>query len=213
MSTKKIITILIGILFSLAIIQGYSKMDVYASTFVPRTTEPSTTNKYYIHTSKGGLNECILITGDSCLPNCVGYAWGRAYEILGSRPNLSKDDADKWYNYNKTIGAYSYGSTPKIGAIMCWGSCHVAVVESINGDNMTISESSYGGFRFRTKTGKISDIQNYLTGFQGYIYLPVSDTSQPTTPTGSRTITDGDYHIVTALDNSYGLNFFKSNGI
>lgn len=39
----------------------------------PRTTAPSYTNKYFIHKDYGGLNECILIKGKSCLPNCVGY--------------------------------------------------------------------------------------------------------------------------------------------
>ena len=45
--------------------------------FNQRTTAPSTTDKHWISYTKGGLNECILISGTSCLPNCTGYAWGR----------------------------------------------------------------------------------------------------------------------------------------
>ena len=46
-----------------------------AETFVRRTTAPSSTNKYYIKTTKGGYNRCIQIQSDgSVLPNCVGYA-------------------------------------------------------------------------------------------------------------------------------------------
>ena len=81
--------------------------------FNARTSSPSTTNKYWIKTTKGGLNECILISGDSCLPNCVGYAWGRWYELLGSRPKLSKGNAENWY---KKKDGYKRGQTPKLGA-------------------------------------------------------------------------------------------------
>lgn len=145
----------------------------FAATFTPRTTAPSETNKYYIHTSNGGLNQCIEIntsTG-SCLPNCVGYAWGRAYEILGKKPNLSKGNAEKWYSYNKSGGYYKYGSTPKLGAIMCWSGNHVAVVEKIEGDYITISESSYGGARFNVVKKTISKMESRTSGFQGYIYI------------------------------------------
>lgn len=46
-----------------------------SSNFKKRTTAPSVTDKHWIHTSNGGLNECIEINNSgSCLPNCVGYA-------------------------------------------------------------------------------------------------------------------------------------------
>ena len=46
-----------------------------AKQFTPRLTAPALNNKYYIHTSKGGVNQCLRInsTTGSCLPNCVGY--------------------------------------------------------------------------------------------------------------------------------------------
>ena len=144
-----------------------------ATAYVPRLTAPSTTNKYYIHTSNGGYNSCIEIdksTG-SCLPNCVGYAWGRAYEILGKKPKLSLGNADKWWSYNKNGGYYKYGSTPKLGAVMCWGGQHVAVVEKIEGNYITISESSYGGARFNTVRRTISAMESRTSDFQGYIYI------------------------------------------
>lgn len=145
-----------------------------AASFTPRITAPSASNKYYLHTSAGGVNECIIRSGGSVLPNCVGYAWGRAYEILGTRPNLAKTDAKTWYGYNKTNGYYNYGSTPKLGAIMCWGhgsAGHVAVVEKIEGNTITISESHYSGTRFNIKQGTPSQIEGYLNSFQGYIYI------------------------------------------
>lgn len=174
-----------------------------------RLSNPSTSNKHYIHTSKGGYNECILITGNSCLPNCVGYAWGRAYEILGSRPKLSRANAEDWWGYND---GYKRGSTPKLGAIICWrrgkvgngndGAGHVAVVEKINSDgSILVSESSYGGARFNTRTLKKSN--NYYLGssytFQGFIYLPVEFEEEKTpapTPSTKLKYSKGDKVIL-----------------
>lgn len=69
------------------------------------------------------------------MPNCTAYAYGRAYEILGSEPKLSWNNAEQWYGYNKANGYYKYGQTPKVGAIACWsysyGGGHVAVVERL----------------------------------------------------------------------------------
>ena len=51
------------------------------------------------------------------MPNCTAYAYGRAYEILGTRPNLCPNNAGRWYDYNVNNGYYPYGQTPKLGAI------------------------------------------------------------------------------------------------
>ena len=81
---KKTLSLLLSIfiLFSSVCTLQYK---VSASTFVARENEPSTTSQYWRHTSVGGVNSCILISNGSVLPNCVGYAWGRAYEILNSK--------------------------------------------------------------------------------------------------------------------------------
>ena len=148
--------------------------------YVARLKEPSTDNRYWIKTTKGGLNECILIKGNSCLPNCVGYAWGRWYELLGKKPKLSKGNAENWYNYND---GYKRGKTPKLGAVICWrkgkagnandGAGHVAIVEQINADGSIVaSESNYGGSRFNVrKLSKTFYLGKSYT-FQGFIYLP-----------------------------------------
>lgn len=168
--------------------------------FTPRLTAPSTTDKYWRHTSKGGLNECIHISGGSCLPNCVGYAWGRFYEIIGERPALSKNNAEMWYG--NTADGYKRSSTPALGVIACWskgkvgngadGAGHVAVVERIeaNGDIVT-SNSAYSGTRFYTQTYKKSEGYNFgAYKFQGFILPPVqikdatpAATSKPAAPT------------------------------
>ena len=155
-------------------------------SFKERLTPPSTTDKNWIHTSKGGKNSCILITGNSVLPNCVGYAWGRFMEILGSTPKLSRANAEDWYGY--TSDGYKRGQTPKLGAVICWrkgktgtesdGAGHVAIVEKINSDgSIVISQSGYNSGRFWTSTvNKDYTLSGYT--FQGFIYNPgVSDTS------------------------------------
>ena len=165
------------------------------ASFAVRTTAPDANNLYYIKTTYGGYNPCILGSSGyysalgisnskgSVLPNCVGYAFGRAYEVLGSRPNLSTGNARDWYSYNQTHGYYPYGSTPKVGSIACWSTNHVAFVEKVEGNNIVISESNWGasptdGRYWRTRT-----ISASTSSLQGYIYVCGGD--DPATPTVS----------------------------
>lgn len=153
------------------------------ATYTPRLTAPSSNNKNFLHYAKskiGGYNYCIHIAGGSCIPNCVGYAWGRWRELLGKKPELSRANAENWYSY--TSDGYKRGQTPKLGAVICWrkgqagnssdGAGHVAIVEKIsaNGD-ITTSESAYGGVRFKVRTYKKSDNYYLAKGyyFQGFI--------------------------------------------
>lgn len=168
----------------------------------PRLKAPSSTDKNYIHTSKGGYNRCILITGNSCIPNCVGYCWGRWREILGKNHNLSLNNAENWWG--NTADGYKRGQTPKLGAVICWrkgkagvagdGAGHVAIVEEIksNGDIVT-SESDYGGARFTTRT--YTKKSGYYLGssyaLQGFIYLPINfeaETPKKTTSTTTSSV-------------------------
>lgn len=150
--------------------------------YSPRLSAPDASNIYYKHTSYGGVNECIHISGGSVLPNCVGYAWGRSYESLGRRPNLSKSNAENWYSYNVNTGYYPYGRTPALGAVLVWakgavgngndGAGHVAVVEVINGGSIITSESGYGSFYFKTFTRSGSNYGlSSPYSFLGFIYV------------------------------------------
>ncbi len=167
--TKRLLSLFLALIMLFGTMPAIS-VTSKAANFTPRTTAPSYSDRHWIHTSYGGLNECIRIQDNSCLPNCVGYAWGRAYEILGSRPRLAKTNANTWYNY--TSDGYARGSTPRVGSIVCWNFGqygHVAVVEKVySNTSIDISESSYGGARF-----KYLNINPYTVnpGLQGYIYL------------------------------------------
>lgn len=174
--------------------------------FVPRKTAPGTSDKHWIHTSRGGLNECILISGNSVIPNCVGYAWGRFYEILGSRPALSRANAENWYG--NTGDGYRRSNVPSLGAVICWakgkvgvgsdGAGHVAIVEEIkpNGDIVT-SNSGYKSKRFWMQTfTKASGYSMRGYTFQGFIHQP-NAIEAPTTSTTDSVKTDGDVKTVT----------------
>lgn len=173
--------------------------------FKPMLSAPAVNNKYFIHVSKGGKNECIIIdkkTG-SCLPNCVAFAWGRAYMAWGVKPKLSRGNAENWFGYKD---GYKRGKTPKIGAVACWrkgkagysadGAGHVAFVEKVNADgSAVVSNSNYSGTRFFTKTISPKDGWNIGAGltFQGFIYAPVTLT--PANPKSKITLTNADYPV------------------
>ena len=175
------------------------------SSYSPRLTEPSTDNAYYtswnvFHTSGYGM----LDYSGNKRGNCTCYAYGRSYENLGTKPNLSTSNAENWYNYNRNNGYYLYGSTPELGAVVVWskgvignsddGAGHVAVVEVISGDTVTTSESGWKSFYFKTVTRSASH-SNFSAAssytLQGFIYVMGSNPITPDTeaPVVSRAYT------------------------
>ena len=122
------------------------------------------------------------------LPNCTCYAWGRWYEITSSAPVLSLGNGEDWYGYDD---GHERGQIPKLGSIICFrngpysGLGHVAVVEEINGDEITFSNSAYNGEYFYLVKGTASNNYGYASDydFQAFIYLD----EQPTPPDPPRT--------------------------
>lgn len=165
-------------------------MIASAASFSPRLSAPSSSNKYYY----SNLN--VFYKYGYGMPNCTAYAYGRAYEILGTEPKLSWNNAEQWYGYNKANGYYKYGQTPKVGAIACWaysgGGGHVAVVEKIENGVITLSNSAYSGTNFYLSTANVSDPKvggNSWWNFQGYIYLGDFSGSTSTTQATTKKVT------------------------
>lgn len=187
---------------------------VSAASFTPRYSAPSYDNSYY-YSSKN-----IFYSAGYGMPNCTAYAFGRAYEIMGYEPNLSHGNAQDWYGYNMNGGYYNYGSTPKVGAIACWsysGGGHVAVVESIEGDTVTYSNSAWSGTNFYLTYGSISNPGsggNSWWNFQGYIYILDSDSnSSDDNQTPAEPLPTDDYSIGTYKVNvSSTLNMRSGTG-
>ena len=147
--------------------------------FERRTEPPSKDNKYYLHTPKG-YNECIRISGDECIPNCTGYAYGRYMEAQNKKKcSLPTSNAENWYHDYEG----KKGHIVKIGSIVCWkqgkihfkkdGSGHVGFVEYVYIDgSFDTTESAYGGKRWYTKHYNANGTK---IGYQleGFIYPEV----------------------------------------
>ena len=127
--------------------------------YTARLIAPATSDKNYIHTSAGGYNYCILVSGKSVLPNCVGYACGRFNEIIGSMkyPQLCCN-AENFIERAKQYGL-EISDVPTLGGIMVWqkgatlkgsdGAGHVEAVERIDSSNQIYtSASNWGGTTF-----------------------------------------------------------------
>lgn len=159
-----------------------------AAEFSMRTSKPSG-NKNFITTGSGGWNTCIkgypMDANANVLANCVGYASGRFNEIINNVRGTS-GCTYKTLNCNAIdfkeraeAAGLQTGSTPRTGAIMCWGNSgagHVAIVEKVNsGSSVYTSESGYGSTAFWNQTrsnanGRWGLNSNYY--FRCFIYLP-----------------------------------------
>ena len=173
--------------------------------YSPRLSCPSRDNKYY----NTNINPFVS-SGYGMFQNngnCTAYAYGRFMEVLGKNScNLSTANAENWYNKND---GYKRGSSPKLGAIICWygkGSLagHVAVVEQIKSDGTIItSNSAWKSSLFYTKELKPPYSMGSNYRFQGFIYNPNGADPSPTpTPSGNATIK----YIQGTLNQRYGYS-------
>lgn len=176
-------------------INAEQPQGIGAGEFSIRTYKPSG-NKNYITTGSGGWNTCIkgypTDPNANVLANCVGYASGRFNEIINEARGTTGcaykglNCNAEWFIERAHQAGLKTGSTPKVGAIICWqkgsvdggqdGAGHVAVVEKVN-SNGTIytSESGYGSTAFWNQTrsnsnGRWGCGSGYK--FRAFIYLP-----------------------------------------
>ena len=148
--------------------------------FTPRTTAPTRDERYFYEDNP-------YYTSGFGLPNCTTYAFGRVYQLLGKRPELSLRNAESWYN--DSVCPYERGQKPKLGAVIVWakgvvgneddGAGHVAIVEYINSDgSIRTSNSAYNSTFFY-----MQNIPNtyYLDGYRflGFIYPPYDFYDEP----------------------------------
>lgn len=159
---KKALKSTVLALITLLIIISVFPTSVIAGEFEPRLTAPNRNNSYY----NRELN--VFSKTGYGMPNCTAYAFGRVYEITGEEPLIKRGNAGSWYSINKRNGYYEYGSEPKLGAIACWSN-HVAVVEDIDGDMVTVSQSHWRSTYFDTCTF-VNGSNHFGQKFYGYIY-------------------------------------------
>lgn len=162
-----------------------------ADLFTPRTTAPATSDARYY------ANNPFYQSGYG-MPNCTCYAYGRFWELLGSKPNLSLGNAEDWYAY---ADGYTRGNTPKLGAVIVWenpgdGGGHVAIVEQINADgSIRTSNSAYNSTLFYMQDIPADySLKDY--NFLGFIYNPKDFTTGtqtvPTPISGNRYLTESE---------------------
>ena len=128
------------------------------------------------------VTHTMTLGGGELTGNCVGYAWGRFGEILGSVPStLPRNDAQLWWT---TPCEYEKGNTPKLGSVIVWaggGAGHVAIVEEIHSDgSIEVSESYFNGNRFHH--GTVYPPSYDTPGYKclGFIYNPGVNNNNPT---------------------------------
>ena len=193
-----------------------------ATGFTMRTTRPAN-NKNFITRGSGGWNTCIKgnprYQYADALANCVGYASGRFNEII----NIARETTGCTYttlNCNAVgfkeraeAAGLKTGSTPRRGAIMCWGkegaAGHVAIVERVNNSNsIYTSESGWGSSAIFWNSTRSNNNGRWGIGagyyFRCFIYLPddvqkAIDAEEPTPtpqPTPSDKFNIGDKVVV-----------------
>lgn len=193
-----------------------------ATGFTMRTTRPAN-NKNFITRGSGGWNTCIKgnprYQYADALANCVGYASGRFNEII----NIARETTGCTYttlNCNAVgfkeraeAAGLKTGSTPRRGAIMCWGkegaAGHVAIVERVNNSNSVYtSESGWGSSAIFWNSTRSNNNGRWGIGagyyFRCFIYLPddvqkAIDAEEPTPtpqPTPSNKFNIGDKVVV-----------------
>ncbi len=168
--------------------------------YTPRLTKPAASDKSWLKYGNpwvNGNDQAMEITYDwkytygSCLPNCVGYMWGRVYEIskqynteLPTTTKLSVGNAKSAWGHNADL--WARGQQPRLGAVICWtnsGAGHVGIVEKIeyNDDKsikyITVGEGAYAQYVFTLNKMYPGDNYTYWGKYplQGFIYPPYCD--------------------------------------
>ncbi len=172
-------------------------MTISAADFVPkykRDTPPiyedPNYNPYYTwgpNPYPGGLRSNGIHEG-----NCTWYAFGRAWEAWGTKPDglIDLGDAGDWYG--KTT--YPTGTEPRVGSIIClkypWGD-HVAFVEAFDkktiyttdSDNEAVLGVTYKEDQYKSYWAQ-TPIKRDSSTIVGYIYLDELATSACQDPRG-----------------------------
>jgi len=170
------------IALALAAVSVFGSLTASAD-FYERTGVPGASNQNYYNTALNPFYTKNLWSW------CTWYCYGRAREILGKDPQLSRGAASGWFSYNKSNNLHPYSTNynaAKIGAIMCFSN-RVAVVESVNSDGSPRLISGTGTSAYKSGDFIANDwpaSKPFYFGpvwgqeeFEGYIYLIDSESS------------------------------------
>lgn len=120
--------------------------------------------------------------------NCTNYA---AWRLIGNglaRPSINLGNANTWDDRARQMG-FPVNGTPAVGSIAQWDSGaygHVAYVEAVNGNTVTISESNWNGTWLGQRHMAVNEVSNFIH---------FKDVNQPEPPAiGSRVIATVDFN-------------------
>ena len=117
---------------------------------------------------------------------CAWFASARVKELTGQGNTIFSGWA--WYNTQYGNYGFSRGSVPKSKSLACYGN-HVAVVEAVNGDTVTVSQGGMSGLSdaahgycvISTMSRSKLESQGGCGTFYGYVYMNASEPNpQPT---------------------------------
>ena len=172
---------------------------------------------------------------------CVSWVKDRAAQIGITLPStgLNKYGLYGASAYWDTLSAYPHGSEPAANALAVWEFNsssdagykkygHVAFVESVNGDNVTVTEGGCKGYSYNGHTGVINRTKSKsqmatlggCSGFYGYIYLTnnaptISEewTASAKDITETNATLSARYTVGSKVQFQYaGCNIFDANG-
>lgn len=119
------------------------------------------TDAYQVHPTSGSypIGQCTW--GAKALAPWVGDYWG---------------DAGNWL-YSAQQNGFEISTTPKVGSLAVWTSGfwgHVAFVVGVDGDNIQVLESNYGGSGYVADYRGIGNYRGWFNpveaGIAGYVY-------------------------------------------
>ena len=134
--------------------------------------------------------------GDPCFDLICYYYQELGQEIPWKNPDPNADGAQF------CPSEWQYAESPQAGDVAVWLSGdngHAAIVTEIRGSQMVCVEQNYEGKNYVTMNLHDIDAYSYIRpDFPSSQGSPISG--------GSRTVSDGDYHIVSALNTNMGID-------
>jgi surface antigen len=130
-----------------------------------------------------------------------GFAFKNDFDGNGT---LDFGSANNWGPAAQSFG-FPVNMTPAVGAVAWWSSTHVAWVEAVNGDNVTIQEYNYG------YTGNYNRRVINKNSVSGYIHFKDIGANQPATNVTRDVNADGRSDLVIANPGPNGSGMLEGH--